>query len=58
MSMTHYESALVRIAEAYEDEDYERYERLVEMAARRFERTPSQVEDDATDVRLFGLGRG
>ncbi len=50
-----YEKALLSIARAYEDGDYDAYEARIERAVRRFGRKPWQVEDDATDVRLLGV---
>ena len=53
--MTDYEKALVRINRAYEDEDFDLYEERIARAAKRFGKPERQVEDDATDVRYFGI---
>lgn len=53
--MTDYEKALVSINEAYESENYGAYEVRIERAASRFGKPAWMVEDDATDVRLFGV---
>lgn len=50
-----YERALLSINRAYDMEDYDLYEARIERAARKFGKTYNQVEDDATDVRLFGI---
>lgn len=50
-----YERALLSINRAYDMEDYGLYERRIERAAGKFHKTYNQVEDDATDVRLFGI---
>lgn len=50
-----YERALLSINRAYDMEDYDLYERRIERAAGKFHKTYNQVEDDATDVRMFGV---
>ena len=50
-----YERALLSINRAYDMEDYGLYERRIKRAAGKFHKTYNQVEDDATDVRLFGI---
>ena len=55
MKMTEYEKTLVRINRAYEDEDFDLYEERIMRAAKRFSKPEWQVEDDATDVRYFGI---
>lgn len=50
-----YERALLSINRAYDMEDYDLYERRIERDAGKFHKTYNQVEDDATDVRLFGI---
>lgn len=50
-----YERCLMEIVSAYEMEDYDCYDFLIEDTARKFGMTYNQVEDDATDVRLFGI---
>ena len=46
--------AIDRINQAYWDEDYDRYESLLERESRRFGFDQNLFEDIATDVRLFG----
>ena len=50
-----YERALLSINRAYDAEDYDLYEARIERAARKFDKTYNQVEDDAADVRMFGI---
>lgn len=50
-----YERALLSINRAYDAEDYDLYEARIERAARKFDKSYNQVEDDATDVRLLGI---
>lgn len=50
-----YERALLSINRAYDMENYDLYEARIERAARKFDKVYNQVEDDATDVRLFGV---
>lgn len=50
-----YERALLSINRAYDMEDYDLYEARIERTARKFHKSYNQVEDDATDVRLFGI---
>lgn len=52
---TKYERALLSINRAYGVEDYDLYDARIERTARKFDKTYNQVEDDATDVRLFGI---
>ncbi len=54
--MTAYERALASIVKAFEEERYDDYDQLIETTARRFGRTANTVEDDATDLRMFGPG--
>lgn len=53
--MTDYEKVLLSINRAYDDEDYDLYGARIERAAKRFGKPEWQVEDDATDVRYFGV---
>lgn len=53
--LTEYERALLSINRAYDVEDYDLYDARIERTARKFHKTYNQVEDDATDVRLFGI---
>lgn len=53
--LTDYEKALVSINKAYELENYDAYEQRIYRAAAKFKKPYYQVEDDATDVRLFGV---
>lgn len=50
-----YERALLSINRAYDAEDYDLYEARIERAARKFDKSYNHVEDDATDIRLFGI---
>ena len=50
-----YDKALLSINRAYDMENYNLYEARIERAARKFHKTYNQVEDDATDVRMFGI---
>ena len=50
-----YERTLLSINRAYNMEDYDLYEARIERTARKFDKSYNQVEDDATDVRLFGI---
>ena len=50
-----YERALLSINRAYDTENYDLYEARIERAAGKFHRSYNQVEDDATDVRLYGV---
>lgn len=52
---TYYEQALLSINRAYDAEDYDAYERRIKETAGKFGKSEWQVEDDATDVRLFGI---
>lgn len=52
---TEYERALLSINRAYYMEDYDLYDARMERTARKFDKSYNQVEDDATDVRLFGI---
>lgn len=47
--------AIDRVNKAYDTEDYDAYENRLNRAAARFKKPYYQVEDDATDVRLFGI---
>ena len=53
--LSDYEKALVSINMAYESENYDAYENRLNRAAARFKKPVWQVEDDATDVRLWGV---
>ena len=53
--LTDYEKALLYINKAYESENYDAYEQWIYRAAAKFKKPYYQVEDDATDVRLFGI---
>lgn len=53
--LSDYEKALLSINKAYELENYDAYENRLNRAAARFKKPVWQVEDDATDVRLFGI---
>ena len=46
--------AIDRVNKAYDAEDYDTYEQLLERYARKFGKPMWQFEDDCTDVRLFG----
>lgn len=52
--------AIDRVNRAYADEDYDRYERLIERYCHRFgfDGDYGLFEDACTDARLFGLGIG
>jgi len=50
-----YEKALLSINKAYELENYDAYENRLNRAAARFKKPVWLVEDDATDVRLWGV---
>ena len=50
-----YEKALVSINKAYESENYDAYELRLNRAAAKFKKPVWLVEDDATDVRLWGV---
>lgn len=53
--LTDYEKALLSINKAYESENYDAYEQRIYRATAKFKKPYYQVEDDATDVRLFGI---
>lgn len=53
--LSDYEKALVSINKAYESENYDAYERRLNRAAAKFKKPVWFVEDDATDVRLWGV---
>lgn len=46
--------AIDRVNKAYNAEDYDTYEQLLERYARKFGKPIGQFEDDCTDVRLYG----
>lgn len=46
--------AIDRVNKAYDAEDYDTYEELLERYARKFGKPVWQFEDDCTDVRLYG----
>lgn len=48
------EKATAKVNEAYEAEDYDRYEYLLDYYAPKFGKPRWQFEDDCTDFRLFG----
>lgn len=52
--------AIDRVNRAYADEDYDRYERLIERYCHRFgfDGDYGLFEDACTDARLFGHGIG
>ena len=52
---TPYERLMEVAAEAYDEEDYEMYEQLIERGTGMTGKPSWQVEDDVTDWRL-GLG--
>lgn len=56
--LTKYEKALVGIVKAYEKgietDDYDLYNRLINRQVTKA-RAAWEIEDDATDVRLFGI---
>lgn len=54
-SLSDYEKALLFINRAYELENYDAYEQRIYRASAKFKKPYYQVEDDATDVRLFGI---
>lgn len=54
-SLSDYEKALLSINKAYESENYDAYEQRVYRTAAKFNKPYYQVEDDATDVRLWGV---
>ena len=53
--LSDYEKALLSINRAYESENYDAYELRLNRAAVKFKKPVWQVEDDATDVRMFGI---
>lgn len=53
--LSDYEKALLFINKAYEMENYDAYEQWIYRASAKFKKPYYQVEDDATDVRLFGI---
>lgn len=53
--LSDYEKALVSINKAYESENYDAYELRLNRAAAKFKKPVWLVEDDATDVRLWGV---
>lgn len=53
--ITSYERALLAIVKEYENGDDTAYELRIERAAKHFNKPEWQVEDDATDVRMFGI---
>lgn len=52
---TDYEKALVSINKAYDMENYDAYEQRIYRTSTKFKKPYWQVEDDATDARLFGV---
>ena len=54
-SLSDYEKALESINHAYESENYDEYELRLNRAAAKFQKPVWLVEDDATDVRLWGV---
>lgn len=54
-SLSDYEKALESINHAYESENYDAYEQRIYHAAVKFQKPVWLVEDDATDVRLWGV---
>lgn len=55
--LTEYERALLSINKAYDMENYDAYEQRIYRASAKFKKPYWQVEDDATDARLFGVDR-
>lgn len=53
--LTEYERALLSINKAYDMENYDAYEQRIYRASAKFKKPYWQVEDDATDARLFGV---
>lgn len=53
--LSDYEKALLSINRAYESENYDAYEMLLNRAAAKFKKPVWLVEDDVTDVRLWGV---
>ena len=53
--LTDYEKALLSINNAYDMENYDAYEQRIYRASAKFKKPYWQVEDDATDVRMFGV---
>lgn len=53
--LTDYEKDLLSINKAYESENYDVYEQRIYRATAKFKKPYYQVEDDATDIRLFGI---
>lgn len=45
------------VNDAYDREDYDLYESLLEYYAGKFNKPVWQFEDDCTDIRLLGHGR-
>lgn len=54
-SLSDYEKALESINHAYKSENYDEYELRLNRAAAKFQKPVWLVEDDATDVRLWGV---
>lgn len=46
--------AIDRVNKAYDTEDYDTYEELLERYARKFGKPVWRFEDDCTDVRPYG----
>lgn len=53
---TPYEQQLVRAVAGDELDDDDAYNAIIARTAQRFRRSESREKDDATDVRMFGLG--
>lgn len=49
-----YYKAIDAVNKAYNAEDYDTYEQLLERYARKFDEPVWKFEDDCTDVRLYG----
>lgn len=54
--MVDYEKAIDKVNAAYDTEDYDKYERLIERYAKQFDYTYNQFEDACTYARMYGHG--
>lgn len=54
---TNIDDAADFVNNAYDREDYDLYERLLEHYSKKFGKDVGQFEDDCTDIRLLGHGR-
>ena len=55
-TMIDYEKAIDKVNAAYDGEDYDKYERLIERYAKLFDYTYNQFEDACTYARIYGHG--